>query len=233
MTAGRRFRSLALFMFLLALVALLGCSGTQVSSSTPEHTEPYVLPAVVAGTAPANPYSLEQIMRGRMLVDFGGCHDCHTPWAFNASLGGPAPDRTRLFMGHPEGAPDPQGKAGPHDLLLMGPTATSFSMPFGVVYSPNLTPDIDTGIGTWTEEMFVKIFRKATHMGGSGRPVLPPMPWPNAATLPDEDLVAIFAYLRSLPPIRNGVQTLNPPDEVMAGIDRSNQAVLKIVQTIR
>jgi hypothetical protein len=44
------------------------------------------------------------------------------------------------------------------------------------------------------------MFRKAKHLGGGGRPVLPPMPWMAVASLPDEDIVAIFAYLRSIPP---------------------------------
>lgn len=53
------------------------------------------------------------------------------------------------------------------------------------------------------------------------------MPWPNIAMLPDEDLVALFAYMRSIPPIRNGVATLDPPQEVMDGISRTNAKILE------
>jgi hypothetical protein len=177
--------------------------------------EPVSLPPVVMGEAPENPYSPEQIKRGEYLVVSSGCNDCHTPWVFNKELGMPAPDMSRTMSGHPEGAPDPRGTLGPGDIGLIGPTFTSFALPFGVVYSQNLTPDIDTGTGTWTEEMFVDIFRKGRHLGGGGRPPLPPMPWLWYRAMPDEDLVAIFAYLRSLPPIQSLTPSPKVPEEVM------------------
>jgi hypothetical protein len=174
----------------------------------------------------AQRYSEIQITLGRKLVSFGGCNDCHTPWAFDPEIGAPIPDMSRLLSGHPEGAPTPGGTLGEADLAVIGPTFTSFLMPFGVVYSPNLTPDPDTGMGTWTEEMFLDVFRKAKHMGGNGRPVLPPMPWAMSATLPEEDLVAMFAYLHSIAPIRNSVPVAQPPHEVQSAIDASNQKLL-------
>jgi hypothetical protein len=74
----------------------------------------------------------------------------------------------------------------------------------------NLTPDENTGLGIWTEEMFVRAMRTGRHMGAS-RPILPPMPWQSLAGLEDADLQAIYAYLRSLPPIKNRV-----PEAVIA-----------------
>ena len=68
---------------------------------------------------------------------------------------------------------------------------------------------------------------KAKHMGGGGRPILPPMPWPNVASLPDEDLRAIFAYLQSIPPIRNAVPLLELPSEIESAIDGGNQQILR------
>ena len=112
--------------------------------------------------------------RGAFIVQVGGCNHCHTPWMFDANLGMPVPDMKRMLSGHPADAPDPEGKAGKRDIGLIGPTFTSFAMPFGVVYAPNLTPDKDTGLGTWTEKMFVDAIKNGKHMGGNGRAILPP-----------------------------------------------------------
>ena len=152
---------------------------------------------------PSEPSSA--IERGRYLVTLAGCNRCHTPWAFNKDLGMPAPDMTRMLSGHPADAPAPAGTLGSKDIALIGPTFTSFKMPFGVVYAANLTPDRDTGLGSWTEAMFRKAFRSGKHMGGDGRAVVPPMPWMDLARATDEDLKAVFAYLRSIPAIRNPV----------------------------
>ncbi len=181
----------------------------------PADPEPLRLEPIEIGTAPPNPYSAQQIERGRYLVEFGACNDCHTPWTLNPDLGMPAPDMSRELSGHPKGAPAAAGTLGPGDSALIGPTFTSFVLPFGTVYTMNLTPDIDTGTGSWTEEMFLDIFRTGRHLGGAGRPVLPPMPWPNVASLSEQDLVAIFAYLRSIRPIRNLVPSPDVPEEVM------------------
>jgi hypothetical protein len=90
---------------------------------------------------------------------------------------------------------------------------TAFYGPWGVSYAFNLTPDNATGLGIWTEDMFVKTMRLGRHMGTS-RPVNPPMPWQNIGQLTDDDLKALFAYLRSIPPIHNQVPTYLEPSEV-------------------
>jgi hypothetical protein len=106
---------------------------------------------------------------------------------------------------------------------VIGPTFTSFAMPFGIVYSANLTPDKDTGLGTWTEEMFVRSMRTGRHMGGlkSARPIFPPMPWQDFAGLTDQDLKAIFAYLRTVPSIRNAVPDPKVPPEAVEALTRT------------
>jgi hypothetical protein len=73
-----------------------------------------------------------------------------------------------------------------------------------VSYAANLTPDRDTGLGVWTEEMFVKALRSGKHMGAS-RAIMPPMPWRAYQHATDEDLKAMYAYLRTLRPITNHV----------------------------
>jgi hypothetical protein len=72
--------------------------------------------------------------------------------------------------------------------------------------------DPETGLGTWSEDMFSAALKTGRHEG-KGRPILPPMPWPMIGTLNDGDLKAIFAYLQSLPPVRNRVPApIDPPE---------------------
>ena len=166
--------------------------------------------------------------RGAMLIQVGGCNHCHTPWVFEASLGMPVPDMKRMLSGHPADGPDPEGKPGKRDIGLIGPTFTSFAMPFGIVYSPNLTPDKDTGMGSWTEKMFVDAFRTGKHMGGNGRAILPPMPWMDLTSLPDADLKAMYAYLKSIPPVKNAVPAHKVPEPVYNAITESFEKVKKL-----
>ena len=88
-------------------------------------------------------------------------------------------------------------------------TNTAFSGPWGVSYTFNLTPEPNTGLGIWTEEMFVRTIRTGRHMGVS-RPINPPMPWPAYRNATDEDLKAIYAYLRTIKPIVNHVPDYQP-----------------------
>lgn len=151
----------------------------------------------------------ERVERGRKLVMFGGCNDCHTPLKMGPN--GPEPDMSRALSGHPAQMAMPAAPklSGPW-LWAGAATNTAFAGPWGVSYARNLTPDRVTGLGIWDEEMFIKTMRTGRHMGVS-RPILPPMPWQNLNSLPDEDLKAIYAYLRSIKPIRNDV-----PDAVLA-----------------
>ncbi|HEX2660965.1 MAG TPA: diheme cytochrome c-553 [Polyangia bacterium] len=175
--------------------------------------------------APA-PAAADPVARGRVLVSIGGCNDCHTPMKFDPEIGMPVPDMTRMLSGHPEGAPDPESTLAGHDNGAIGATFTSFRLPFGVVYSFNLTPDLETGLGRWTEDMFVRAVRTGRHMGGNGRPIMPPMPWPNLAQQSDDDLKAIFAYLHSIPAVHNDVPAPRVPEQAMAAIAGSYDKLL-------
>jgi len=64
-------------------------------------------------------------------------------------------------------------------------TNTAFAGPWGISYTMNLTPDRNTGLGIWTEDMFVKAIRTGRHMGTS-REIMPPMPWPSFRNATDE-----------------------------------------------
>jgi len=151
-----------------------------------------------------------QVERGRYLVSTSGCHDCHTPWKMGDR--GPEPDFTRALSGHPEALvmpPAPVLPPGPW-LVSTAATNTAFAGPWGVSFTANLTPDRETGLGTWNARTFVDTIRNARHMG-RGRPLLPPMPAPVYANMTDEDLEGIFAYLQTLPAIQNHVPTPRPP----------------------
>lgn len=162
----------------------------------------------------------ELIARGKYLVTTGGCDDCHTPKIYTAN--GPITDTTRLLSGFQQG-----GTLPALDVKYVAPgnwvaTESNFSAwvgPWGISYASNLTPDNATGIGALSEEMFIKTLREGKYMG-VGRPLLPPMPWPTIGQMTDEDLKAIYAYLKTITPINNKVPEPTPPDkmtEVLAG----------------
>ena len=151
------------------------------------------------------------VERGQYLVNIGGCNDCHSPKVFTAT--GPAPDTTRLLSGQPAGEPIPavpRGVIGPRAwAALVSNHFTAWAGPWGVSFAANLTPH-ETGLLPWTPELFIQTMRTGRHLG-SGRQILPPMPWYEFAKMSDSDLRAIFAYLRSLPPINNRVPAPIPP----------------------
>ena len=144
-----------------------------------------------------------RVERGAYLVGMMGCNDCHTPWKLGPQ--GPEPDMTRALSGHPQEMvmPPPPPASGPW-IWHGGATNTAFAGPWGVSFTANLTPDKDTGLGAWTEEMFIATMRTARHQG-KGRPILPPMPVKMIGKANDEDLKSIFAYLQSLAPVKNKV----------------------------
>ena len=167
--------------------------------------------ALTAASVQAAPAPKNRVARGKYLVTVGSCNDCHTP--FKMGPNGPEPDMTRMLSGHPQDVklPPPPAPQGPW--IVMGYPSSAWAGPWGVSYAINLTPDKTTGIGAanlWTEELFIKAMRTGKHFGTS-RPILPPMPWQSLSQAQDEDLRAIWAYLKSIPPIKNQV-----PDAVIA-----------------
>jgi len=156
--------------------------------------------------------SADQIKYGEYLVNLAGCNDCHSPKIFTAQ--GPMPDTTRLLSGHPSDAPIPEippGVIAPEKWGALGSIDfTAWAGPWGVSFATNLTPDALTGMRTWDEASFIAAMRTGKHRG-TGRDILPPMPWFNFMKLKDADLRAILAYLRSLKPVENKVPAPIPP----------------------
>lgn len=168
--------------------------------------------ALAAGaTAQAEPTRLAaQVARGQYIVSTAGCHDCHTPWKLGPK--GPEPDMSRALSGHPAQLvmpPAPDLGQGPWAVVTAA-TNTAFSGPWGVSFTANLTPDGETGLGDWTLRDFVQTIRTGKRMG-RGRAVLPPMPVPVYNNLTDADLASVYAYLRTIPAVKNRVPEPLPP----------------------
>jgi len=191
----RRVRSLTALVS--ALLLLAGCQQPVTDIAT--------------GTSSAQ----SAVDRGEYLVAVGGCHDCHTPKIFGPD--GAEPDLSRRLSGHPADdalPPLPAGQIAPDGWgVIVNNHLTAWAGAWGVSFAANLTPDQATGMGSWTEDMFVKALRTGKHQG-AGRPILPPMPWFWYQNMTDDDLKAVFAYLQSLPPIANPIPEPMPPDAI-------------------
>lgn len=167
-------------------------------------------PAAPSEPTPAAAPAQTPAERGKVLVQVGGCHDCHT------SKKGNALDESLLLAGHPEAikvtSPPPKMPAGSPWTIHTTDTLTVWSGAWGMTYAANITPDPETGLksSAWSEDAFLKAMKTGKHIG-TGRDILPPMPWQMYAQLSDEDLKAIWAYLMTVAPIKNEVPDPVPP----------------------
>ena len=147
--------------------------------------------------------SIEQIVkRGEYLVNSIGCDDCHSPKAFGPR--GPEIISELRFSGYTAGKELPKINKGElQNWAMFSHDLTAAVGPWGVSFAGNISSD-ETGIGLWTEEQFIKAIRFGKFKGMDGaRQLLPPMPWPVYRNMTDEDLKAIFAYLKTTKPVRN------------------------------
>jgi cytochrome c553 len=145
---------------------------------------------------------LTRVERGRYLVLTSACDDCHTPKLDAQGTFDPQ----RRLSGRPVTTMPPSQAEGEIRVSL---DLTAWSGPWGMSFAANLTPDPETGIGKrYTEAAFLQTIR--TGKKPEGEPLLPPMPWPVYKNMTDEDLKSIYAYLRTLKPIKNAVRTAVP-----------------------
>lgn len=134
------------------------------------------------------PSPKDQVAYGAYLVNAAGCKECHTQI-------------------------NPQGTIIPEMAYAGG---RNFPFPDGsVVVTSNLTSCPDTGLGTWTEEMFLARFKQYADSGYTPPKVNPGefntiMPWTMYAGMKEDDLKAIFAYLKTLAPIKNQIVKFTP-----------------------
>ncbi len=178
-----------------------------------------LLSAACSGPRPAAPSASaeRQVARERQLVGIGGCNDCHTPMKFDPEVGMPVPDMTRMLSGHPEGAPEAASTLAGHDLAVM---ADLHQLPFAVRGRAHREPharqrdrarqldrgDVRAGPAHRTSHGRQRTADSAAHaLADSGGQT-------------DDDLKAIFAFLRSIPAIRNDVPAPSVPDQAMDGI---------------
>lgn len=190
------------FFALAALPAALVLTQCQQkktdATATPEPTETY------GGYA-----SREEL--GEHLVTIAGCHDCHTPKKMGAN--GPQMDMENALSGHPAALPIPDLNRAELESkgAAASQTMTAWIGPWGVSFSSNITSDA-TGIGNWTEEQFFTALRQGKSKGiATNRQMLPPMPYEMFAHMTDDEIRAIFAYLKSTKPVNNVVPEPLPP----------------------
>ena len=132
-------------------------------------------PAAAAAAAPVRD-SADQLGHGRYLVEtIAGCGNCHTPHLADGSL-----DPNMAFAG-----------------------AFVIEEPVFKAYARNITPDMETGIGSWTDDEIVNAIRNGQKRDGTFYG--PPMSFGWYKRMSDTDVRAIVAYLRTVPPIRNVV----------------------------
>jgi hypothetical protein len=158
-----------------------------------------VLMQLVNNLLPAKPQFQQQpskkdtVAYGRYLTRVAGCIMCHSP--FTGPFGA---DPEKAFSGGPE-----------------------FTMPALHVTPINLTPDNETGIGLWSREDFLKKFRRYRDSNVIHRKIDPKkdftslMPWASFAGMKDDDLAAIYTYLRTLKPVHNQVKHVITREEMV------------------
>jgi mono/diheme cytochrome c family protein len=135
------------------------------------------LAAGIGGFAAAAAAQSDLVARGAYLTNaLATCGNCHTPR-------------------NPDGSPQ-AGKAFAGGFEFVDPV-------LGTVYSRNITPDKDTGIGSWTDDQIVRAIREGVNR--EGEVLMPPMPVNTFNHMSDDDVRAIVAYLRTVPAVRNEV----------------------------
>ncbi|MBR9998430.1 MAG: diheme cytochrome c-553 [Cyclobacteriaceae bacterium] len=196
------------FMFIpaigISLFFLFQCSEKKPDQETEK------MEASLTGKTDFNGFG-SQIKWGEHLVTIGACNDCHTPKKMTEL--GPVLDTARWLSGHPAGMPgiDIDRMEIQKKGLVLTAGLTEWIGPWGVSYAANLTPD-GTGVGNWTEEQFFRAIREGRSKGiPSARTLLPPMPWDMYRHMTDEEIKAVFAYLRSIKPVNNLVPPPIPP----------------------
>ncbi len=180
------------FVTAVAFIAIFfyGCSEKKVETTAAEEKPNY------AGYE-------TQALWGEHLVTIAGCNDCHTPKKLTPM--GPVDDTTMFLSGHPESMPAPgvDRKQMESKGLIVTQTFTAWVGPWGISYSANLTPD-ETGIGSWTEDQFVYAIKNSITKGLPGsRAMMPPMSLMPFKLMTVDELKAIFAYLRTIKPVKN------------------------------
>lgn len=129
------------------------------------------------------------VERGKYLAHVMVCVECHTPGILTGGERGPDLAGSEFGYGIPG---------------------------LGVFHGPNLTPDVETGLGSWSEQDIIKAIR--TGERPDGRILAAAMPWRAFAELTDADAHALATYLQSLDPVSNQVPGPFGPTETPTGM---------------
>jgi mono/diheme cytochrome c family protein len=166
---------------------MIGAAPRPQQQTTPA---PKVPAATAAGRFPATP---ERIARGRYLVNsVAHCDDCHSEvnWKLRPALTKP-------------------GK------FLAGQKFPEADFPFPI-YTRNLTPDKETGLGLWSDQEIARAIREG--VSRDGHRLFPLMPYMNFRSMSDEDVQSIVVYLRMIPAVHNDVPKNVIPSAFQAAI---------------
>ena len=178
----------SLIIPVLVFVLITGCSKEKESDKTSEkEPEVYLTAGLKVRTLTDVKFEStpERIARGKYLANGGShCFLCHSER-----------DWTK------PGSPPIESKKGAGSIMI---DEDGFRM-----VAPNITPDIETGAGTWTDDMFARAIREG--VGHDGRALYPLMLYQEFKHFSDEDIASIIVYLRSLPPVKNKLPKRNIP----------------------
>lgn len=145
----------------------------------------FILNTIPQKASPSvRPSASDALAYGEYLANAAGCRECHT----QVENGQIIPEKA--FAG-----------------------GRNFQLPGGVLYTANITPDMETGIGKWTKEAFVarfKTYADSSYRAPKATGFQTIMPWTMYGGMTEEDLGSIYVYLKSLKPARNAVKVFVP-----------------------
>jgi hypothetical protein len=189
--------------FALIVICIYACSSNTSADST-------AAPVATVEKPKYGGYET-QVQWGEHIVTIAGCNDCHTPKKMTPM--GPVNDSSLMLSGHPEGMPAPEvdRKMLESKGMVVTQDFTSWVGPWGITYTANLTPD-PSGTGNWTEDQFVYALKNMKSKGlPASRNLLPPMSMMPAKDMTEDEMRAVYAYLRTIKPIKNNSVQPTPP----------------------
>ena len=193
-------------LFVLSVIfSIAGCGDKEPDKISGEKTEVYITAGLKV--RPLTDVKFEstpqRIARGKYLAEGAShCFLCHSPRDWSKP-----------------GAPPIETKKGSGAILL---NEKDFMM-----VAPNITPDEETGAGSWTDDMLSRAIREG--VGHDGRALYPLMLYWEFKYFSDEDLASIVVYLRTLPPVKNKLPKRNMPEDVQKAIVNFPRPIYKPV----
>jgi hypothetical protein len=160
------------------LLAIVGLAAVGITFTI--SWRPFIGPRTRATSARTFDRTPERLARGKYLAEnVSGCMECHTPHDWSS-----------------------RGSVSESASLGAGEEMPLKNLP-GKIFVPNITPDMETGAGTWTDDQLARAIREG--VGHDGRALFNLMPYENFREMSDEDVASVIVYLRSLPPVRHEV----------------------------